>query len=128
MDGEKEPLYYGSRCEKYDVKRKKNIDAQNMPDLFAEREELLTKAHNEYKEKNSSQQSESVVRTEKYRTPKSNEVRSRTTKLETKTRIGIPRIFFFHDFLPFWSTLLWELGFDVELSALYQQAYNKQGR
>ena len=89
MEGEKEPLYYGSRCEKYDVKRKKNIDAQNMPDLFAEREELLTRAHNEYKEKNSG-----------------------------KTRIGIPRIFFFHDFLPFWSTLLWELGFDVELSAL----------
>lgn len=30
--------------------------------------------------------------------------------------IGIPYIFFFHDHLPFWSTLLWELGFNVRIS------------
>ena len=33
-------------------------------------------------------------------------------------RIGIPYIFYFQDFLPFWSTFLWELGFDVEVSPL----------
>ena len=33
-----------------------------------------------------------------------------------KLKIGIPYIFYFHDFLPFWTTLLWELGFDVEVS------------
>ncbi|MBI4688410.1 MAG: CoA protein activase [Nitrospirae bacterium] len=93
IEGEKEPLFYGSRCEKYDVKRKKKYaSAQEMPDLFAEREEMLTKAHMECKEK----------------------LRTQNSKL--KARVGIPRIFFFHDFLPFWSTLLWELGFDVELS------------
>ncbi len=38
VDGEK-PLFYGSRCEKYDViKRTKGTD---IPDLFAEREKLL---------------------------------------------------------------------------------------
>ena len=92
VEGEKEPLFYGSRCEKYDVKRKKN-PSRDMPSLFAEREELLAKAHNEYREKYGSNHS------------------------TRKVRIGVPRIFFFHDFLPFWSTLLWELGFDVELSA-----------
>ncbi|MBI5099445.1 MAG: CoA protein activase [Nitrospirae bacterium] len=92
VDGEKEPLYYGSRCEKYDVKCKKNTSAKNMPDLFAEREELLLKAHRKYSEK----------------------LKTQNSKL--KTRIGIPRIFFFQDFLPFWSTLLWELGFEVEFS------------
>ena len=33
-----------------------------------------------------------------------------------KPKIGIPYIFFFHDYLPFWATLLWELGFDIEVS------------
>jgi predicted CoA-substrate-specific enzyme activase len=40
FDGEK-PLFYGSRCEKYDVKRKS--EAARLPDLFAEREHLLLK-------------------------------------------------------------------------------------
>lgn len=35
-----QPLYYGSRCEKYDVDRAKR-DQSDLPDLFAEREKLL---------------------------------------------------------------------------------------
>ncbi|MBI5049826.1 MAG: CoA protein activase [Nitrospirae bacterium] len=93
IEGEKDPLFYGSRCEKYDVKRKKKYSSNiDMPDLFAEREDILTKTHREYKERFSVPSSQFPV------------------------RIGIPRIFFFHDLLPFWSTLLWELGFEVELS------------
>lgn len=97
VDGEKDPLYYGSRCEKYDVQRKKKyIGDRKMPDLFAEREKLLTKAHEDYLEKINDRKNSSNGR---------------------KTySIGIPRIFFFHDYLPFWSSLLWELGFEVELS------------
>ncbi len=34
------PLYYGSRCEKYDVDRAKR-DQSDIPDLFAERDKLL---------------------------------------------------------------------------------------
>jgi len=41
FEGEK-PLYYGSRCEKYDVKRKAGSDP--LPDLFAERERMLLEA------------------------------------------------------------------------------------
>jgi predicted CoA-substrate-specific enzyme activase len=41
FDGEK-PLFYGSRCEKYDVK-KKSSGAERLPDLFAAREQLLLK-------------------------------------------------------------------------------------
>jgi predicted CoA-substrate-specific enzyme activase len=106
VEGEKEPLYYGSRCEKYDVKRKKKIDAQNMPDLFAEREELLTRVHDKYRNALCVNSNGSK-----------NNNPSPITHHPLKIKIGIPRIFFFHDFLPFWSTLLWELGFDVELSA-----------
>ena len=97
VEGEEDPLFYGSRCEKYDVKRKdkKGPDIA-MPDLFAEREELLTRSHRNYKE---------------------NYDKSRPDNGRKIYRIGVPRIFFFHDFLPYWSTLLWELGFEVELSS-----------
>ena len=94
LEGEDTPLYYGSRCEKYDVKRKASEDeVKAMPDLFKERVNLLEKAHKRYME-----------------TPYGGNGNKRP-------RIGIPRIFFFHDLLPYWSTLLWELGFEVELSS-----------
>jgi predicted CoA-substrate-specific enzyme activase len=40
VEGES-PIYYGSRCGKYDIKEKKTTS--NFPDLFKEREELLTR-------------------------------------------------------------------------------------
>ncbi len=42
ITGEKGFLFYGGRCEKYDVKKKK---ASGIPDLFAFREEMLWKEH-----------------------------------------------------------------------------------
>jgi predicted CoA-substrate-specific enzyme activase len=39
IEGEK-PLFYGSRCDKYDLDSKKSV-SQPMPDLFAEREALM---------------------------------------------------------------------------------------
>ncbi len=107
IHGEKNALFYGSRCEKYDVKLKKNTQSDNnTPDLFAERENLLTKKHNKYREALSVTRNESK---DKNLSP--------VTRHPSHIRIGIPRIFFFHDFLPFWSTLLWELGFEVETSS-----------
>lgn len=89
IEGEKGFLFYGGRCEKYDVRKKKTT---GFPDLFAFRDEMLWKEHND-------------------------RVRQRQGETGSRIKIGIPYIFFFHDFLPFWSTLLWELGFDVEVSA-----------
>ncbi|MBI5599757.1 MAG: CoA activase [Deltaproteobacteria bacterium] len=43
MEGEK-PLYYGGRCEKYDVKRGEE-KGTGLPDLFKEREKLLFSAY-----------------------------------------------------------------------------------
>ncbi|BCB95658.1 2-hydroxyglutaryl-CoA dehydratase activator [Dissulfurispira thermophila] len=90
VQGEEGYLFYGGRCEKYDVRR---AHKSTLPDLFAFREEILWKAHNQ--------------RAEDYK-----------QKIDKKSiaRIGIPYIFFFHDYLPFWSTLLWELGFEVVVS------------
>jgi len=60
-----------------------------LPDPVRLREELAWKAHREYEERYSERKA---------------------------PIIGIPYIFFFHDQLPFWSTFLWEIGFNVKIS------------
>ncbi len=83
FEGEK-PLFYGSRCEKYDVKKKVNT-CETIPDLFAEREKLMTPPP------------------------------GKALAGEAPT-IGIPRMLYLNDFLPFWQTFFTELGFRVVLS------------
>lgn len=102
--GEEGHLFYGGRCEKYDVKRQNERSA--LPDLFSFREEMLWKPHNERLSAISSQQSGMK---------ESKSDRRRGTG-DQRPKIGIPYLFFFHDHLPFWTTLLWELGFPVEVS------------
>jgi predicted CoA-substrate-specific enzyme activase len=108
--GEEDFLFYGGRCEKYDVKRNKNqVDSQPiMEDLFSFRDEMLWKEHNNRK-------ALSVTVNElKDKDPLPSTLHA--SRITHHAKIGIPYIFFFHDYLPFWSTLLWELGFDVEVS------------
>jgi predicted CoA-substrate-specific enzyme activase len=84
FEGEK-PLFYGSRCEKYDVK-KKVLPGHAAPDLFAQRESLIM--------------STAVC------PPASDKAPS----------IGIPRMLYVNDYLPFWRTFFSELGYRVVLS------------
>ncbi len=46
VEGES-PLYYGSRCEKYEIKKKKR--SKEIPNLFKEREKLLLKSYKKQK-------------------------------------------------------------------------------
>lgn len=91
ISGEEGHLFYGGRCEKYDVKKDKL--SAFLPDLFTYRDEMLWKEHKKYSEKLNGKE-----------------------KSASRVKIGIPYIFYFHDYLPFWTTLLWELGFDVTVS------------
>ncbi len=84
FDGEK-PLFYGSRCEKYDVKKKSSTPG-TLTDLFAEREQLLLSA--------------SAMQKAGDQSP----------------TIGIPRMLYVNDYLPFWQTFFSELGYRVVLS------------
>jgi predicted CoA-substrate-specific enzyme activase len=84
------PLYYGSRCEKYDTQRKQKDS--KLPDLFKEREKILFNIHKEFVSKNE----------------KSAQSR--------KVKIGIPRILFFHELFPYWACFFEDLGFEVVLS------------
>jgi predicted CoA-substrate-specific enzyme activase len=82
--GEK-PLFYGSRCEKYDViKRTKGSD---LPDLFAERENLLFDPYP-----------------------------GEENLPPDAPTVGIPRILNFHELLPFWRAFFTELGYRIVLS------------
>ncbi len=108
VEGEKGFLFYGGRCEKYDVR--KNRAKNTIPDLFGFREDMLWKANLEYSEKLKVNGEKTENKNHKKRD------HSRFTAHRSRPRIGIPYVFYFHDFLPFWSTLLWELGFDVVVS------------
>ena len=85
VKGEK-PLFYGSRCEKYDVDRtRKRRD--DLPDLFAEREEALMASYVEEK-----------------------------PVAQDGPTIGIPRLLHFHELIPFWKTFFTSLGFRIVFS------------
>lgn len=85
VEGE-EPLFYGSRCGKYDV-RKTAQQTTDLPDLFAEREEMLL-----------------------------NSYRPSQELPDDAVRVGLPRALEFHDLFPLWQAFLTELGCQVVLS------------
>ncbi|MCD4785266.1 MAG: acyl-CoA dehydratase activase [Candidatus Eremiobacteraeota bacterium] len=80
------PLYYGGRCEKYEQDRKSE-KSKGIPDLFKEREDLLLK---------------------EYDTQKRHKL--------ARGIVGIPRIMYFFEHLPFWVRFFKELGYQVVLS------------
>ncbi len=80
------PLLYGSRCERFEVKRKKKQQKRPL-DLFAERDRLLHQALDE-----------------------------NTASSPDAPTIGIPRCLYFHELLPFFSSFLGKLGYQVILS------------
>ena len=86
VEGEK-PIYYGSRCEKYELEKKKSR-AEGIPNLFAEREKLLHKLFIE---------------------PDENVKKS-------STKIGIPRMLLFHEVYPLWHAFFKHLGMEPVLS------------
>ena len=80
------PLLYGSRCERFEVDRKKKGTNQ-IPDLFAERERFLYEASQED-----------------------------GFSSDDAPQIGIPLSMFYHELLPFFYTFLKKLGYKVILS------------
>ncbi len=82
------PLFYGSRCGKYDsAKKKQQRESLKIPRLFDERYHALMKAY-----------------------PKDN------PDSPNGKRIGIPRALFFHELFPLWKAFFTELGFQVVVS------------
>ncbi len=90
MAGVEGVLHYGGRCEKYDIKRKA---ATPFPDLFKFRSDLLWQSMRHQQARRGSRE-----------------------RKDFRGRIGIPYVFFFNEYLPFWVTFLTSLGFDPVVS------------
>jgi predicted CoA-substrate-specific enzyme activase len=88
-----EPLFYGSRCDRYNLKKSAEDD-RGIPDLFADRERYLLEAYNETREKTK------AARAEGGEPP----------------RIGLPWALFYHELMPFWATFVGEIGAEPVLS------------
>jgi predicted CoA-substrate-specific enzyme activase len=82
-----EPLYYGSRCDRYNVKKSEETKNINMPNLFHERQQML----------------------EKY-------ARVRRKPRGDRKTVGIPLALSNYQLLPLWGTFFDELGFDPIVS------------
>lgn len=94
IEGES-PLFYGSRCEKYDVERKKS-EKKQLPDYFAEREKILVEVRSH---------------------PPKGEISPKTEKSEVRKKtVGIPRILHFYEYYPFWQEFFSQLGCEVVVS------------
>ncbi len=95
------PLFYGSRCDKYNLKRKKKLRKvadESIPNLFAEREQMLLNAY-------------------KPAHPPS----------RTRGSVGMPRGLFMHQLYPYWNAFFSELGFEVVLSERTNKRLIHQG-
>ncbi|HEX9917047.1 MAG TPA: acyl-CoA dehydratase activase [candidate division Zixibacteria bacterium] len=92
------PLYYGSRCEKYELKKSQTRKDKPL-DLFEERNKILFSIHKGFAK------------------PSRNR----------RERIGIPRTLFFYELFPLWATFFENLGFEVVLSDKTNKTIVHQG-
>ena len=98
FEGEK-PLFYGSRCGKWDsAEKKEQRQSSKIPRLFEERMQALLNTY-----------------------PK-----DKPDKPNGKT-VGIPRVLFFHELFPLWKGFFTELGFQVILSDPTNRHIIRQG-
>ncbi len=79
------PLYYGGRCEKYEIRRVK--ENREIPDLFEERDEFLHR-----------------------------EINRQDEKALPRGTVGIPRLLYNFELLPYWTRFFNQLGYRVILS------------
>jgi predicted nucleotide-binding protein (sugar kinase/HSP70/actin superfamily) len=98
FEGEK-PLFYGSRCGRWDsAEKKEKRQSSKIPRLFEERAQALVNTY-----------------------PK-----EKPDQPNGKT-VGIPRVLFFHELFPLWKAFFTELGFQVVLSDPTNRQIIRQG-
>jgi predicted CoA-substrate-specific enzyme activase len=98
FEGEK-PLFYGSRCGKWDSpEQKEKRQSSQIPHLFEERTMALLHTYPQEKPDNPNGQT-----------------------------VGIPRVLFFHELYPLWQAFFTELGFQVVLSDPTNRRIIRQG-
>ncbi len=98
IEGEKKPLFYGGRCEKYEMDDRKG-KGEGIPNYFEERVGMLMDGY-----------------------------QPETNPDPEKITIGIPRgLMVFYQQFPYWSTFFKELGFNVVISDETNNSIIKKG-
>jgi predicted CoA-substrate-specific enzyme activase len=93
------PLFYGSRCGKWDsTEKKEKRQSSKIPRLFEERTQALLNTY----------------------------AKDKPDKPNGKS-VGIPRVLFFHELFPLWKGFFTELGFQVVLSDPTNRHIIRQG-
>jgi predicted CoA-substrate-specific enzyme activase len=129
-----DPLFYGSRCDRYNVKKDQD-KFDHLPDLFAERQKMLehfggidsqktrgARPHPTGKDSTTEEEILRCAQNDKEGEASSGGKILRLSKAspqndKSKRRtVGIPMSLSTYQFLPLWGTFLRELGFDVVLS------------
>jgi len=98
-----DPLFYGSRCDRYNVK-KDATKTEHLPDLFKQRQRML----------------ESYGRLDRASLEDKKSRQFRGT-------VGVPMCLSNYQFLPLWGTFLDELGFETVLSGTSTKAVIHKG-
>ncbi|NBC29060.1 MAG: CoA activase, partial [Spirochaetes bacterium] len=111
IEGEKRPLFYGGRCEKWEKDERKGKGV-GIPNLFEEREAML---RGDFVERAPGEPLPAEIdAAAPAASPAANVAEASTTQ---PTTIGIPRgLMMYWQQFPFWRTFFEELGFQVVLS------------
>ena len=131
-----DPLYYGSRCEKYDVEKKRKAKSKESvgqsfsPALCGgSRQKAGSLAEKKNVEEGFSLPQKELPDLFKERERllfNVNKAFAPENKVK-KGKIGIPRVLFFYEFFPFWATFFENLGFEVVLSDKTNKEIIRQG-
>ncbi|MBN2375801.1 MAG: hypothetical protein JXD22_05350 [Sedimentisphaerales bacterium] len=112
-----EPLFYGSRCDRYNVKKDK-VSVGDIADLFAERQKMLES----FAGLKGKRGAAGELAKEK------EQLSGSTQKGGTQRRtVGIPMCLSNYQYLPLWGRFLGELGFEVVLSGRSSKSVIHQG-
>jgi len=132
IEGER-PLFYGSRCEKFDVERRKAAD-EGMPDLFKEREAMLLGTHPATTPGGTGSllpvaPSAHTARVDPVRDAASDRHQQPVPheKADRRPKVGIPRALLYHELFPLWQGIFEGLGCEIVLSDATNKPIIHQG-
>ncbi len=94
----RKPLFYGSRCEKYNVHTEKKEVLKDIPDFFKIQYDLLTKDYID----------EPLVK-------------------KKKEKVGIPLMLIMHEYLPMWKSFFQLLGYEVVITGITNKKIINKG-
>lgn len=116
------PLFYGSRCEKYNIRSATTKTQTNLPDWFAIRHEWLCRDYPV-----TLLVPDTLHRSSVPADSTAHKTANQSVTRYTPKRVGIPLSLIFYEYLPFWKSFFQSLGWEVVLSPKTNKTIINQG-